>query len=64
MRNSGLTLWGSASTNPSTVRKDFADNLAPGQFDKIVASSISQWREIKWFYPDQRDGIETPATSP
>ena len=51
-------LGGQPQQIPSTVRKDFADNLALGQFDKIVASSISQWREVKWFYPDQRDGIE------
>lgn len=52
------TIGGAPQQLPSTVRKDFADNLAVGQFDKIAASTISQWREVKWFYPDGRDGVE------
>jgi hypothetical protein len=40
------------------IRKSFADNIAVGQFDKIVAASIASFREIRWFYPDARDGYE------
>lgn len=40
------------------IREGFADNLTPGQFDKIVASSGSFFDEIRFDYPDQRDGAE------
>lgn len=40
------------------VREDFADNLAASQADKIVASSIAEFGEIRWDYPDARDGYE------
>lgn len=41
------------------VRNEFRDHLAAGQADKISATSISQYGEIWWFYPDSRDGLET-----
>jgi len=40
------------------IRNDFKDNLAAGQFDKICATSVSQYGEVWWFYPDARDGLE------
>ena len=40
------------------VRKGFADNLTPAQGDKIVASSSSGFSEIRFDYPDIRDGTE------
>lgn len=40
------------------LREDFADNLSESQGDKIVASSISEFGEIRWDYPDSRDGHE------
>ena len=40
------------------IREDFADNLSASQADKIVASSIGEFGEVRWDYPDARDGIE------
>jgi hypothetical protein len=43
---------------PCPIRKDFADNLSPSQWDKIVASSIAEFNEVRFDYPDARDGFE------
>ncbi len=43
---------------PCPLREDFADNCAIGQFDKIVAASVSERGEVVWYYPDGRDGYE------
>lgn len=51
-------LGGAVQTLPCTIRKDFADNLAASQGDKIVASSTSEFNEVRWDYPDGRDGYE------
>jgi hypothetical protein len=40
------------------IRSDFADNLAASQGDKIVASSNAEFGEIRFDYPDGRDGYE------
>ncbi len=40
------------------IQVDFADNLTASQFDKIVASSNSAFDEIRFDYPDARDGSE------
>lgn len=40
------------------VRNDFKDNLVEAQQRKIVATSIHQYGEIWWHYPDGRDGTE------
>ncbi|MBC7168425.1 hypothetical protein [Phenylobacterium sp.] len=37
---------------------ELAENLAPGQQDKIVASSLSAFAEVRFDYPDARDGVE------
>lgn len=52
------TLGGSSQAVPCPIREDFAENLAASQADKIVASSISQFSEIRFDYPDARDGFE------
>lgn len=43
---------------PCEIRSDMFDNISAAQGDKIVASSVSAWGEVWWFYPDQRDGNE------
>ncbi len=40
------------------VQREFEDNLAAVQQEKIFAGSISKYGEIWWFYPDSRDGLE------
>lgn len=40
------------------IRNDFSDNLAASQADKIIASTIAGFSEIRWDYPDARDGTE------
>lgn len=52
------SLGGEAKPIPCPIREDFADNLAASQADKIVASSISQFSEVRFDYPDARDGFE------
>ncbi len=51
-------LGGAAEVLPCSVRRDMADNLAASQGDKICASTISLYGEVRWDYPDQRDGVE------
>lgn len=53
------TLGGAVETLGCSIRRDFADNLAASQGDKIVASSTSEFSEVRWDYPDGRDGYET-----
>lgn len=43
---------------PCPIRDDFKDQVAAGQDDKIVATSIGEFGEIWFFYPDARDGYE------
>lgn len=52
------SLGGVPTLVPCPIRNDFKDHLAPGQYDKICATSVSQYGEVWWFYPDSRDGIE------
>lgn len=40
------------------IRTMFSDNIAQGQDDKIVGSTVSPYGELSWFYPDSRDGME------
>lgn len=51
-------LGGKPTPFPCPIREDFFDNLAAAQADKIVASSIGAFAEIRWDYPDSRDGVE------
>jgi hypothetical protein len=50
------TLGGEITPVPCPIRTAFADNLAPSQGDKIIASSIAEYDEIRIDYPDIRDG--------
>jgi hypothetical protein len=40
------------------IRDEMADNFAQSQGDKATASSISAFGEIRFDYPDARDGLE------
>lgn len=40
------------------LRSDIVDHLALGQSDKVVASTCAQYNEVRFDYPDSRDGIE------
>lgn len=51
-------LGGGVQPIPCQIRADFFDNLTPAQADKIVGSSISRFNEVRWDYPDNRDGVE------
>lgn len=52
------TVGGQPTPLECPIRKAFADNIATGQSDKIVAASCASYREVRWFYPDGRDGLE------
>jgi hypothetical protein len=52
------SLGGAAQNIPCPIRSDFADNLAASQGDKIHASSVGEYGEVWWYYPDDRDGLE------
>jgi hypothetical protein len=43
---------------PCPLRSNINENLAPSQGDKIVASSCAQYGEVRFDYPDVRDGFE------
>jgi hypothetical protein len=40
------------------IRQDFAERLAASQGDKVVASSNGEFSEVRWDYPDSREGYE------
>jgi hypothetical protein len=52
------TLGGAVQNVACPIREAFADNLAASQGDKIVASSIAEFGEIRFDYPDSREGYE------
>lgn len=52
------SLGGSVQPLACPIRAEFDENLALGQADKIVASTISAFGEVRWDYPDTRDGFE------
>jgi hypothetical protein len=52
------SLGGAVQAIACPIRGDFADNLAASQADKIVGSSIAEFSEVRWDYPDDRDGYE------
>lgn len=43
---------------PCPIRRDFAQELAASQGDKVVASSNAEFSEVRFDYPDRRDGYE------
>lgn len=52
------SLGGAAQSIECPIRESFASNLTPSQADKIVASSTSTFSEVRWDYPDAREGTE------
>lgn len=38
-----------------TIRNDFKDNIDTYEIDKVACTSVSEFNEIWWFYPDARD---------
>lgn len=51
-------LGGAPTAIECPIRTAYAQNLAASQSDKIVASSNSEYSEIRFDYPDARDGFE------
>lgn len=51
-------LGGEPAVMPCPIWQDFKENIALGQSDKIVGSTLSPYQEMAWFYPDGRDGLE------
>lgn len=54
----GYALGGQPVILDCPIREQFADNMAASQGDKITASAISAFNEIRFDYPDSRDGVE------
>lgn len=52
------TLGGIVQPIACPIREEFAENLAASQGDKIIASSIAEFGEVRFDYPDSRDGYE------
>lgn len=52
------TLGGAVTDVACPIRGDFADNLAASQSDKVMASTIGEFSEVRFDYPDARDGFE------
>lgn len=52
------SVGGEPSIVPSPLQAALAANLTPAQQDKVVASTISEFGEVWFFYPDVRDGTE------
>jgi hypothetical protein len=58
-----LTFWtyslgGVPSQVVCPIRSMMVNSVTPGQSDKIIASAVSTFQELGWFYPDSRDGFE------
>jgi hypothetical protein len=51
-------LGGSVTPMPCPIRDDMEGNFAASQGDKVFASSLSSFGEIRFEYPDARDGFE------
>lgn len=51
-------LGGTPQIVPCPLQADVFSNIAPSQQDKIVASSCAEFGEIRFDYPDARDGNE------
>ncbi|MCX7587189.1 hypothetical protein [Phenylobacterium sp. 58.2.17] len=51
-------LGGGVEPIPCAIRDDLFGNITPGQADKITAASNSRFSEVRWDYPDERDGTE------
>jgi hypothetical protein len=51
-------LGGAPEPLTCAIRQTLVENLAPSQGDKVTASSISAFGEVRFDYPDGRDGLE------
>jgi len=51
-------LGGQPEPVPCPIRRDFAEELAASQGDKVVASSNAEFSEVRFDYPDRREGYE------
>ena len=51
-------LGGSPTVLPSSIQDGTFANISASQRDKIVCSSTAAFAEVRWDYPDQRDGLE------
>jgi len=51
-------LGGQPEPIPCPIRGDFAGELAASQGDKVMASSNAEFSEVRFDYPDRRDGYE------
>jgi hypothetical protein len=54
----GCGLGGEPRQLSSPLQADFAAHLSDSQADKIVATSVTEFGEVWWFYPDDREGVE------
>lgn len=54
----GYSLGSEAKMIISPVQRSVNDNIAANQADKIYASTITEFGEVRFDYPDSRDGIE------
>jgi hypothetical protein len=52
------SLGGGVEPIDCPIRDDFAENLSASQSDKIIASTVAEFNEVRWDYPDGRDGHE------
>lgn len=41
---------------PCPISRDFRDNLTMAQVGKIICTPIQRFNEVRWYYPDARDG--------
>jgi hypothetical protein len=51
-------LGGEPQPIPCPIRTDYSDNLTASQGDKVYASACAEFSEVRWDYPDKRDGYE------
>lgn len=40
------------------IEREFKENVVVEQIDKVVSTSLSEFGEVWWHYPDLRDGVE------
>lgn len=52
------SLGGEPTIIPCPIKQDMVDNITASQADKIVASGNSKFGEVRFDYPDRRDGSE------
>lgn len=58
LRFFAYTYGGAATEMRCTISREFRDNIDTSQIAKVVCQSNSQFGEVWWYYPDERDGDE------